>query len=82
MMFEASKCPESVNLPSAVTDTSIPGMNAAVTAEGKLSDQGHFEANHIMAKCPSKYEMKELQAKGQRAPHAAVVPAAAQETKN
>jgi cytochrome c-type biogenesis protein CcmE len=60
----------------------VPGMNVAVTAEGKLSEQGHFEANHIMAKCPSKYEMKELQAKGQRAPHAAVVPTAPQETKN
>lgn len=61
----------------------VPGMNVAVTAEGKLSEQGHFEASHIMAKCPSKYEMKDLQAKGKAAPHGAVIPAASEaQTKN
>jgi cytochrome c-type biogenesis protein CcmE len=47
----------------------MPGMDVMVTAEGKLSSAGHFEASNIMAKCPSKYEMKEMQKGGQKAPH-------------
>jgi len=47
----------------------MPGMDVMVTAEGKLSSSGHFEASNIMAKCPSKYEMKEMQKGGQKAPH-------------
>jgi cytochrome c-type biogenesis protein CcmE len=49
----------------------MPNMEVMVTAEGKLSNAGHFEASNIMAKCPSKYEMKEMQKGGQKAPHAA-----------
>ena len=48
----------------------MPGMDVSVTAEGKLTESGAFEASNIMAKCPSKYEMKELQKGGQKAPHA------------
>ena len=47
----------------------MPGMDVMVTAEGKLNSEGHFEASNIMAKCPSKYEMKEMQKGGQKAPH-------------
>ncbi len=47
----------------------VPGMDVTVTAEGKLNEAGHFDANHIMAKCPSKYEMKERQQRGEKAPH-------------
>jgi cytochrome c-type biogenesis protein CcmE len=47
----------------------MPGMDVMVTAEGKLSSAGHFEASNIFAKCPSKYEMKEMQKGGQKAPH-------------
>lgn len=54
----------------------MPGMDVAVTAEGKLSDNGQFEASHILAKCPSKYEMQERAKKGEAAPHAGTVPAA------
>jgi cytochrome c-type biogenesis protein CcmE len=54
----------------------MPGMDVAVTAEGKLADNGSFEASHIMAKCPSKYEMQERAKKGEAAPHAGTVPAA------
>ncbi len=50
----------------------MPGMDVSVTAEGKLTDSGHFEASNIMAKCPSKYEMKERQKGGEQAPHAAM----------
>jgi cytochrome c-type biogenesis protein CcmE len=56
-------------LPDTFRD--MPGMDVAVTAEGKLTQSGGFEASNIMAKCPSKYEMKEMQKDGQAAPHAA-----------
>jgi len=49
----------------------MPDMDVMVTVEGKLSSAGHFEASQIMAKCPSKYEMKEMQRGGKKAPHAA-----------
>jgi len=50
----------------------MPGMDVMVTAEGTLDPAGHFEASHIMAKCPSKYEMNERAKKGESAPHSAV----------
>lgn len=49
----------------------MPGMDVSVTAEGKLTQSGAFEASNIMAKCPSKYEMKERAKGGERAPHPA-----------
>lgn len=36
----------------------LPYMDVDVTATGKLAEAGYFEASQIMAKCPSKYEMK------------------------
>lgn len=53
----------------------MPGMDVEVTADGKLTAAGHFEATHIMAKCPSKYEMKQRSDQGEAAPHAVGVPA-------
>jgi cytochrome c-type biogenesis protein CcmE len=50
----------------------MPGMDVMVTAEGTLDPAGHFEASHIMAKCPSKYEMQERAQKGEAAPHTPV----------
>jgi cytochrome c-type biogenesis protein CcmE len=47
----------------------VPGVDVQVTAEGKLSPEGHFEATHIMAKCPSKYEMEQRAKNGEQAPH-------------
>ncbi len=47
----------------------VPGIDVQVTAEGKLSPEGHFEATHIMAKCPSKYEMEQRAQNGEQAPH-------------
>ncbi len=47
----------------------VPGIDVQVTAEGKLSSEGHFEATHIMAKCPSKYEMQQRAQNGEQAPH-------------
>ena len=34
-------------------------MDIGVTVEGKLASNGGFEASQVLAKCPSKYEMKE-----------------------
>lgn len=48
----------------------MPGMDVEVTAEGKLSANGtSFDATAIMAKCPSKYEMKQRSGGGEMAPH-------------
>jgi cytochrome c-type biogenesis protein CcmE len=47
----------------------VPGIEVQVTAEGKLNSTGHFDATHIMAKCPSKYEMQQRAANGEEAPH-------------
>ena len=49
----------------------MPGMDVEVTAEGKLAASGStFVATSIMAKCPSKYEMKQKSMSGEMAPHA------------
>ena len=47
----------------------VPGVNVEVTAEGKLTDEGWFEASQIMAKCPSKYEMNDKAKKGEAPAH-------------
>lgn len=64
----------SVHHPSCgVPDTfrDMPGMKVEVQAEGKLASDGKtFVSDKIIAKCPSKYEMKEMSASGQAAPHA------------
>ena len=40
----------------------VKGVEVEVTAEGRMTPDGHLEASKIMAKCPSKYEMKEAAA--------------------
>jgi cytochrome c-type biogenesis protein CcmE len=49
----------------------VPNIDVEVTAEGKLAsaEGGYLEASHIMAKCPSKYEMQQKQAAGEQVPH-------------
>jgi cytochrome c-type biogenesis protein CcmE len=48
----------------------VPGMDMGVTVEGKLAAGGmSFDANNVVAKCPSKYEMKERKEKGEQMPH-------------
>jgi cytochrome c-type biogenesis protein CcmE len=44
----------------------VPGMDVGVTVNGKLGAGGTFEANEVMAKCPSKYEMKEKRERGEQ----------------
>lgn len=50
----------------------VPNMDVDVTATGKLAADGHFQASEIMAKCPSKYDMKQKAASGEKAPHGAM----------
>jgi len=42
------------SVPDTFRDLSY--TDVMVTAEGRLGENGHFEATQIMAKCPSKYE--------------------------
>lgn len=56
----------------------VPGVDVEVTAEGRLNAEGYLEASQIMAKCPSKYEMKDKSAGGQAPEHQTTMPAAAQ----
>ncbi len=49
----------------------VPNVDVEVTAEGKLTEEGYFEASQIMAKCPSKYEMKDRGKKGEVMPTSA-----------
>ena len=53
-----------------VPDTFRDGMGISVTVQGQLSAAGTFEANQVVAKCPSKYEMQEKAAAGEAMPHA------------
>jgi len=55
----------------------VPNVDVDVTATGKLASDGHFQASEIMAKCPSKYDMKQKAASGLKAPHGAFPGAAA-----
>lgn len=50
----------------------VKGVEVEVTAEGRMTPDGHLEASKIMAKCPSKYEMKDQAAQtGYRPQHEA-----------
>jgi cytochrome c-type biogenesis protein CcmE len=62
----------SVSYPQCVipdTFRDIPGVDVEVTAEGRLQPDGSFLAHQIMAKCPSKYDMKTKANSGYGAPH-------------
>jgi len=48
----------------------VPGVKVEVTAEGQISADGTFRAHQIMAKCPSKYDMRGKSSPGQAIPHA------------
>lgn len=50
----------------------VPGMDLEVTVEGELRADSSLEASQVLAKCPSKYEMKEKASKGEKAPHVAL----------
>jgi cytochrome c-type biogenesis protein CcmE len=48
----------------------VPGVDVGVTVEGELRPNGQFDATQVLAKCPSKYEMKQKAASGEKMPHA------------
>ncbi len=50
----------------------VPGMDVAVTVEGKLQADNSLEATQVLAKCPSKYEMNQRAKSGEMAPHVAM----------
>jgi cytochrome c-type biogenesis protein CcmE len=50
----------------------VPGMDVGVTVEGSLLADNSFEATTVLAKCPSKYEMKDRASRGEQMPHAAL----------
>jgi cytochrome c-type biogenesis protein CcmE len=54
-----------------VPDTFKDGMGIKVTVQGKLTDDGYFLANQVIPRCPSKYEMQQKAAKGEKMPHIA-----------
>jgi cytochrome c-type biogenesis protein CcmE len=54
----------------------VPGVDVEVTVEGRLQKDGSFLAHQIMAKCPSKYDMKDRKQSGQAAPHQSGSPVA------
>ncbi len=55
----------------------VPGMDVGVTVEGELQADNSFEATSVLAKCPSKYEMKDRAGRGEQMPHASTDPSAA-----
>jgi cytochrome c-type biogenesis protein CcmE len=50
----------------------IPDMDVGVTVEGQLHADNSFDATSVLAKCPSKYEMKQQAAHGEKMPHMAI----------
>jgi cytochrome c-type biogenesis protein CcmE len=52
----------------------VAGMEVQVTVEGELRSDSSLEASQVLAKCPSKYEMKQKAASGEKAPHASMAP--------
>ncbi len=52
----------------------VPGMDVAVTVEGQIQADDSFVATKVLAKCPSKYEMKAKAQAGEKMPHAAMEP--------
>ena len=50
----------------------VPNVEVGVTVEGKLQPDGSFEASSVLAKCPSKYDMKDKAARGEQMPHEAL----------
>jgi cytochrome c-type biogenesis protein CcmE len=57
-----------------VPDTFKDGMGLKVTVQGKLTENGYFLANQVIPRCPSKYEMQQKAARGEKTPHGLKMP--------
>jgi cytochrome c-type biogenesis protein CcmE len=55
----------------------VPDLDVGVTVEGELQADDTFEATSVLAKCPSKYEMKQRKDQGEQMPHGSLAAAAA-----
>jgi cytochrome c-type biogenesis protein CcmE len=53
----------------------VPDLDVGVTVEGELQNDDTFEATSVLAKCPSKYEMKQRKDKGEQMPHGSLAAA-------
>src|SRR5579872_3900961 len=47
----------------------VQDIDVGVTVEGELQANDSFEATSVLAKCPSKYEMKQRKQQGEQMPH-------------
>ena len=54
----------------------VPDLDVGVTVEGELQSDDTFEATSVLAKCPSKYEMKQRKDHGEQMPHGPLASAA------
>jgi cytochrome c-type biogenesis protein CcmE len=54
-----------------VPDTFKDGVGLKVTVQGRLTQEGYFAADQVIPRCPSKYDMKQMQERGQKMPHPA-----------
>jgi cytochrome c-type biogenesis protein CcmE len=54
----------------------VPDLDVGVTVEGELQSDDTFEATSVLAKCPSKYEMKQRKDHGEQMPHSPLAAAA------
>ncbi len=57
-----------------VPDTFRDGFGIQVTVQGELAADNHFDANQVIPRCPSKYEMEQRQQAGEDMPHAEAPP--------
>lgn len=55
-----------------VPDTFRDDMPMDVVVQGQLQSNGTFHASEVIPRCPSKYEMRQLENNGEAAPHAAL----------
>jgi cytochrome c-type biogenesis protein CcmE len=55
----------------------VPDLDVGVTVEGELQSDDSFEATSVLAKCPSKYEMKQRKDHGEQMPHGPLASAGA-----
>jgi cytochrome c-type biogenesis protein CcmE len=53
----------------------VPDLDVGVTVEGELQRDDTFEATSVLAKCPSKYEMKQRKDHGEQMPHSTLAAA-------
>src|SRR5580700_7199075 len=54
----------------------VPDLDVGVTVQGELQADDSFEATSVLAKCPSKYEMKQRKDHGEQMPHSPLAAAA------